>query len=95
MNKMEIILLGIVVTFALLIGSGLGSGYIYGRIESPELNINNTAYNVTADYFIGNVTMYDTGDFIDYDTENDRYLFYIGDVVVGFVNATGFYSGSP
>ena len=37
----------------------------------------------------------DTNDYIAYDKTNNRYLLYIGGVVVGYVDVAGFHNGAP
>jgi len=74
----------------------LNSGHMYSGsvIVSDDFKILGTDLSEDFSVVDGNVT-FATGDFIDYDATNDRYVFYIGDVVVGYVNATGFHDGAP
>jgi len=37
----------------------------------------------------------DSGDSLNYDRTNDRWLFYVGGTVRGYVDATGFHDGAP
>lgn len=37
----------------------------------------------------------DEKDYIEYDKSNDRYVFYINNTAVGYIDSTGFHSGAP
>lgn len=50
---------------------------------------------ITQDLELDGVLRYETGDYIDYDATNNRYLFYIGAAVIGYVDAAGFHNGAP
>ena len=48
-------------------------------------------------YSTDNRIIYDlpATDYLKYDETNNRYLFYIGGVCIGYVDATGFCNGAP
>lgn len=48
--------------------------------------------NVTGDLNV-NRTVFDSGDYMDYDTASDKYKFYIGDSVVFCINTSGGFNG--
>lgn len=43
----------------------------------------------------GKKLIFDSGDYVTFDQTNNRYLFYIGDSVVGYVDSSGFHNGAP
>lgn len=64
------------------------------RLPATNIDLGTDAIRWQNIFLKGKVD-FDSGDYISYDTTNNRYLFYIGNSVVGYVDNTGFHNGSP